>query len=105
MAHTSHTRAYLVGSTSHILLTVDGLVHTQTFSQAGPGKKEMISYAQGVAELGVSVYSALDYSLTEDESRTLSGGLENVIDIMTSADQREEEGDDADEGIGEEVKV
>ena len=101
---TSHTRAYLVGSTSHILLTVEGLVHTQTFSQAGPGKKEMISYAQGVAELGVSVYSALDYSLTEDESRTLSGGLENVIDIMISADQREEEGDDADEGIGEEVK-
>jgi len=79
-------------------------VHTQTFSQAGPGKKEMVSYAQGVAELGVSVYSALDYSLPEDESRTLSGGLENVIDIMTSADQRDEEGDDADEGIGEEVK-
>jgi len=80
------------------------MVHTQTFSQAGPGKKEMVSYAQGVAELGVSVYSALDYSLPEDESRTLSGGLENVIDIMTSADQRDEEGDDADEGIGEEVK-
>lgn len=79
-------------------------MHTQTFSQAGPGKKEMVSYAQGVAELGVSVYSALDYSLPEDESRTLSGGLENVIDIMTSADQRDEEGDDADEGIGEEVK-
>jgi len=100
----NHARAYLVGSTSHILLTVEGMVHTQTFSQAGPGKKEMVSYAQGVAELGVSVYSALDYSLPEDESRTLSGGLENVIDIMTSADQRDEEGDDADEGIGEEVK-
>jgi len=101
---TSQTTAYLVGNTSHILLTVDGLVHTQTFTQAGVGRKEMVSYAQGVAELGVSVYSALDYSLTEDESRTLSGGLENVIDIMTSADQREEEGDEADEGIGEEVK-
>jgi len=101
---TSHTRAYLVNSTSHILLTVEGLVHTQTFTQAGLGRKEMVSYGGGVAELGVSVYSALDYSLPEDESRALSGGLENVIDIMTSADQREEEGEEADEGIGEEVK-
>ena len=87
------------------------------------GRKEIVNYALGVAELGVSVYSGLltigiflhnvlegieqsaqlgvlhiflgeslnriepDYSLTQDESRTLSGGLENVIIIITSADQ------------------
>ena len=45
-----------------ILLTVDGLVHTQTFTQAGVSRKEMVSHAQGVAELGVSVCSSLDFS-------------------------------------------
>ena len=45
-----------------ILLTVDGLVHTQTFTQAGVSRKEMVTHAQGVAELGVSVCSSLDFS-------------------------------------------
>ena len=44
----------------------------------------------------MSVYSALDYSLTVDESRTLSGGLKNVPNIMTRVDQREEEREEAD---------
>eukprot|EP00092_Neocalanus_flemingeri_P018732 GFUD01020287.1.p1 GENE.GFUD01020287.1~~GFUD01020287.1.p1 ORF type:complete len:684 (-),score=240.80 GFUD01020287.1:177-2228(-) len=101
---TSHTSTYLVGSTNHILLTVEGMVHSHTFTQAGRNRKQMVSFTQAVEELGVAVYTALDYSLPEDESRTLSGGLENVIDIMTSADQREEEGDESDEGIGEEEK-
>ena len=43
----------------------------------------------------MSVYSAPDYSLTEDGSRAF---------WLTSVDQREEEEDEADEGIGEEVK-
>lgn len=99
----SQAAMYLVSCTADILLTVDGLVHTQTFSQIGQNKKEMLTFAQGIAELGVAIYSALDYSLSEDQSRTLSAGLENVIDIMVSADQRDDE-EDSDEGIGEEIK-
>jgi len=100
----TQTTTYLVDSTDHILLTVEGMVHADSFTQTGRGRKQMVNLAQAVAELGVTVYSALDYSLQEDESRTLSGELENVIDVMTSADVREEEGEEADEGIGEEEK-
>jgi hypothetical protein len=46
------------------------------------------------------IYDALDYSLPEDEQRTLSPELEEIIDKMTSADDEEE-----DEGIGHEVDV
>jgi len=97
---------YLIKSPSHILLTVDGMVHTRSFSrrESDLGREIMVSLSQGVAELGVSVYSALDYSLSEDESRMLSAGLDNLIDVMISADQSEDDGDEADEGIGEEVK-
>ena len=40
---------------------------------------------QTVAELGVVIFTALDYGLKDDEERQLSPALENVIDLMTSA--------------------
>ena len=40
---------------------------------------------QTVAELGVVIFTALDYGLKDEEERQLSPALENVIDLMTSA--------------------
>merc|ERR1719370_2295762 len=59
----------------------------------------MTSLATGVAELGVAIYEALDWSMSQDVyvERTLSPELENVFDVMTSADDIEL----LDEGIGE----
>ena len=47
------------------------------------------------------VFDALDWSEAEDDSveRTISPELENVLDVMTSADDLEL----LDEGIGEEL--
>ena len=58
----------------------------------------MTSMATGVAELGVAIYEALDWSVSRKTlERNLSPELENVFDIMTSADDIEL----LDEGIGE----
>ena len=43
---------------------------------------------QTVAELGVVIFTALDFGLKEDEERQLSPALENVIDLMTSAGEQ-----------------
>ena len=43
---------------------------------------------QTVAELGVVIFTALDFGLKEDEERQLSPALENVIDLMTSAGEK-----------------
>ena len=45
---------------------------------------------QTVAELGVVIFTALDFGLKEDEERQLSPALENVIDLMTSAGEQRE---------------
>ena len=41
-----------------------------------------------MAELGVVIFTALDYGLKDEEERQLSPALENVIDLMTSAGER-----------------
>ena len=46
------------------------------------------SLFQTVAELGVVIFTALDFGLKEDEERQLSPALENVIDLMTSAGEK-----------------
>ena len=48
----------------------------------------MFSLFQTVAELGVVIFTALDFGLKEDEERQLSPALENVIDLMTSAGEK-----------------
>ena len=48
----------------------------------------MTNMATGVAELGVAVYDALDWSVNTDSSmeRTLSPELERLLDVMTSGE-------------------
>lgn len=84
----------------HLLVTKDGLVHSSSFS-GGRDREPMVNRVRAVVELGTVVYSALDYSLPEDEERNLSAGLDNVIELMVEAESEGEEGED--EGIGEET--
>ena len=62
----------------------------------------MTILATGVAELGVVVYDALEFSVVKDSSmeRKLSSELENALDVVTSADDVDPES--LDEGFGEE---
>ena len=43
-----------------------------------------LSLFQVISELGLVIYSALDFGLKEHEERTLTPGLENLLDLMTS---------------------
>jgi hypothetical protein len=45
---------------------------------------------QVISELGLVIYSALDFGLKENEERTLTPGLENLLDLMTSLLGRKE---------------
>ena len=44
---------------------------------------------QVISELGLVIYSALDFGLKENEERTLTPGLENLLDLMTSLGKNE----------------
>merc|ERR1712179_499592 len=82
-----------------IKMSKEGSIHLNTFTMCEGSRVTMTSLATGVAELGVAIYEALDWSMKQDVSveRTLSLELENVFDVMTSADDIEL----LDEGIGE----
>ena len=73
-------------------------------TKAIPISSLLRSESLAIADLGAAIYDALDYSLANEEQRTLSSSLENLIDKMTSADA--DENDDNDEGIedGEEIR-
>lgn len=95
----------LVESPGQLLLTDDGSVDHSSFTLPGDNRRRMSTYAQAIAELGVVVYTALDFSLAEEETRALSGGLEHIIDMMTSADSDIDNSQEMeDEGIGEEER-
>ena len=104
----SHLPILLVEKPHQMLLTDDGTIHQDSFTRPGVNRKRMSSFGQMVAELGVVVYTALDFSLAEEESRALSSGLEHLIDMMTSADmdnsqEMEDEGIGGDEEKGKDV--
>lgn len=47
-------------------------------------KNNILYFLQVITELGLVIYSALDFGLKENEERTLTPGLENLLDFMTS---------------------
>jgi len=98
LAGSSSKACYLVGGMEDVRISEEGSLHHNTFTM-GEGRLSMTSMATGVAELGVAIYEALDWAVSKDISveRTLSPELENVLDVMTSADDKEL----IDEGIGE----
>jgi len=91
---------FLVSGMVDVLISQEGLIHPNTFTRSSQSRLSMTNMATGVAELGVAVYDALDWSVTTDSSmeRTLSPELESLLDVMTSGDDL----DYLDEGIGEE---
>jgi len=96
----SSTRiCYLVRGMEDIKMSKEGSIHLNTFTLCEGSRVTMTSMATGVAELGVAIYEALDWSVSQDVSveRNLSSELEKVFDVMTSADDIEL----LDEGIGE----
>jgi len=99
----SDTIAHVVSSTQHILINNEGKVHRNTFLPSKQSQRpKIISENKTVAELGVVIFNALDFGLKEDEERQLSPALENMIDLMTSADEDDDLSgsvDTDDEGI------
>ena len=88
---------YTIASPADIVLHKDGEVHQNTFALKKPSRKMIKSENVAVADIGVAIYDSLDFGVAEDEQRTLSEELEQVIDRMVSADE-----DAEDEGLGEE---
>jgi hypothetical protein len=72
----------------HLLISQEGLIHPNTFTRSSQNRLSMTNMATGVAELGVAVYDALDWSVNTDSSmeRTLSPELERLLDVMTSGE-------------------
>jgi len=99
----SDTIAHVVSSTQHIHINNEGKVHRNTFlSSKQSQRQKIVSENKTVAELGVVIFNALDFGLKEDEERQLSPALENMIDLMTSADETDDLSgscDTDDEGI------
>ena len=80
---------FLVRGMVDVLISQEGLIHPNTFTRSNHHDRlSMTNMATGVAELGVAVYDALDWSVTTDISmeRTLSPELESLLDVMTSGD-------------------
>merc|ERR1719397_241256 len=89
-----------LASPAHLLLASEGRVHQHTFTPTKPAGRQWAkqpSENKTVAELGLVIFTALDYGLKEEEERQLSPALENMIDLMTSAD----EDDSGESGCGE----
>ena len=94
---------YTVRSPKDILIECDGSVHDETFCGVEEGRRVARVENVVVADIGMTIYDCLDFRLGEEEQRTLSERLEQIIDRMVSAE--EEEDDAEDEGLGEEEVV
>ena len=75
----------------------------ETFKRKRLERRTISSENDVVADIGVAIYDALDYGVAQEEQRTLSEELEDVIDKMISSDDDIDDGED--EGLGEEVDI
>lgn len=94
-----HQARFTPSKSNHILINKIGDVHDATFTRYATEKREMKSTAECTAELGVIVFDALNYKFSNEEERNLSQELENLLDLMTSADDDDTEMNTSDEGI------
>ena len=86
-----HGEIYTIRSPRDILIHSDGSVHDETFCKAWPGRRVMRLENVGVADIGMAIYDCLDYGVGQEEQRTLCERLEQIIDMMVSAETEEEE--------------
>ena len=78
----TQTDLYLMQKPGEFIISREGLVHPDTFTRPDIGRLEMTSHISAVVEIASVVYSALDFGVAEDEERTLSDGLDNLINVM-----------------------
>lgn len=99
-------KCYCLFDTEEIQIHKDGYVHPATIKEFNTGLRSLADNEyQLVSSLGLVIFKALDYGLSESEERSLSNQLERLIDIMTSADQDDEgttSDDDAESQNGDE---
>uniref|UniRef100_A0A1W7R9I6 Protein spire homolog 1 n=1 Tax=Hadrurus spadix TaxID=141984 RepID=A0A1W7R9I6_9SCOR len=89
-------KCYCIMDTSDIRIHKDGSVHPSTIREINSGTRILADTEyQLVSSLGVAIFKALDYGLSETEERSLSTHLETLIDLMTSSEQ-DDGGDDDD---------
>ena len=77
----------------------------KTFKQRKEERRTISSENGVVADIGVAIYDALDYGVAQEEQRTLSEELEDVIDKMISSDDDDDIEEGEDEGLGDEVDI
>ncbi|XP_059089116.1 protein spire-like isoform X2 [Tigriopus californicus] len=96
----------LTSDPAHLLMHSEGFVHHLTFQQPklqngaaisrqARQRGNLKSENKAIADLAIVVYAALDYGLNPNEQRSLSMDMEDILEKMTSADERQSD----DEGI------
>ena len=100
-----HDTLFTISHPQDIIIHSDGDVHVETFKQRGDERKTITSENVAVADVGVAIYDALDYGVSQEEQRTLSEELEDVIDKMISSDSDDDVEEGEDEGLGDEEDI
>lgn len=104
----------LTSDPAHLLIHSEGFVHHLTFQQPKQQirpstaarvrqRGNLNSENKAIADLAIVVYAALDYGLNPNEQRSLSLDMEDILEKMTSADERQsdDEGIEQDQGEDE----
>ena len=105
--HQSHDNdtLFTISNPQDVIIHSDGDVHLETFKRRRGERRTISSENSVVADIGVAIYDALDYGVAQEDQRTLSEELEDVIDKMISSDDNDDIDDGEDEGLGEEVDI
>jgi len=111
---TDRERCCIVSKLEHVLIHREGQVHSNTIFAGGGSsdtdspRKPMSSEHKLVSYLGIVIFHALDFGLSDEEERHLSPDLERLIDMMTAADnmperlqETDDEGIERDSGEGD----
>ncbi|XP_043521738.1 protein spire isoform X1 [Frieseomelitta varia] len=84
LSRLSENNFYEITELSQIVLHKDGDVWLGDLIESG---KPRVSEKKAIFSLGLMIFKALDFGLDEQEERPVSPDLENLITLMTRADQ------------------
>ncbi|XP_071744307.1 uncharacterized protein [Lepeophtheirus salmonis] len=102
---TTHSGAapyFIPNECKHIYIREDGHIHQATFSNPLGYKRDLLmSKNKCLLELGLILFSALDFGLKDEEERSFSRELEDLFNLINSAENINEEDEHKcdDEGI------
>jgi len=101
-------RMFIVNSLNHVMIHLDGNVHEDTFIldqnkvRFRHDRTALTSENKALSEIGLVIFTALDYGLGEDQERALSDNLETLLELLASEENVSRENELsllADEGI------